>query len=858
MRVPAVGPRDAKIAFVGEAPGAEEEKLGEPFVGTSGQLFRNTMSRVGIPPGRVFITNTCKERPPNNDISKWAKQRKRKGTKEYDIIPNETVARGIHALYAELAELRRNGCNVVVPLGNTALWALTGQQHITKRRGSIMAVEWDLNRARIFQDTGFLTEDFMLDIAAVQGMKVIPTIHPAAVLRLWSYMAPFQTDLRRIKEDSTFPELRLPEREIILNPQGKILDEAVKELLGAKELSFDIESVGNRLYCTGFASDPKWALTLSANSPENDRAVRTLLTSPIPKIAQNALFDTTFLPMYAGIHVNNLFFDTMLAQHACYPELPKGLDFLCSVFTREPYYKDEGKNWSQSDAEDVERFLTYNAKDTASTLEISIAQRAGELQDPNYRQTFERIMTQLPAYRDMMLQGIRVDRRRQAFYAKKYEEDIVNFQAELDKAALRHLAEMMQAYEQKGYADKAKEIREFIVKILPGQGTLKGALNVNSSAIVMSYLYDIRGMKEKTTRKGRASIRTANEDALKELFAETHDPFLLTIVKIRQHRKRLSSYLGVTSDGSGRTYFSVNPAGAKTGRSSMGKTVTGYGLNFQTIPHAKFPGDDNLRDMYIPDPGCLFGYLDLNQAEARIVAYKAGIERMIQAFESPQVKYTESDVHSLTAHGVLGIPYEGMQEFPHRYMGKRCNHAFNYEMGPEKFYKVVNRDSADTGVSISRKEAKEYRKRHLQLYPQLLWYWEDIRAQLRRNRTLINPMGRKRIFLGRLGDDTFREAFSHYAQSTVADVLRTGMAVAHRDVIGFYRAGGEDRVRIVLEVHDALLIQAPRDIFDEVMTKVMRAMTIPFSIDGREITIPVGAEQGENWGDMEHWHGEAS
>jgi len=247
-------------------------------------------------------------------------------------------------------------------------------------------------------------------------------------------------------------------------------------------------------------------------------------------------------------------------------------------------------------------------------------------------------------------------------------------------------------------------------------------------------------------------------------------------------------------------------------------------------------------------PTYKFAYCDLDQAEARIVAYKGGIHRMIECFEAEGVKYTATDVHSLTAHSVLGVPYEDLKEYPHRYLGKKCNHAFNYEMGPEKFYKVIAKDAADTGVRLTRSEAKQLRTRHFQTYPELTHYWEAIRGHLRRDRTLVNPMGRKRVFLGRLDADTFREAFSHYAQSTVADVLRTGMVAVHNGPVHNLRSLGYQHTRIVLEVHDALLIQYPEECEDTFLPEVVKAMQIPFTVEGKEITIPVGVESGYNFG----------
>jgi len=119
--------------------------------------------------------------------------------------------------------------------------------------------------------------------------------------------------------------------------------------------------------------------------------------------------------------------------------------------------------------------------------------------------------------------------------------------------------------------------------------------------------------------------------------------------------------------------------------------------------------------------------------------------------------------------------------------------------------------------------------------------------------TVINPLGRKRIFLGRLDDDTFREAFNHYAQSGVADLLRTGMVSVYRDLVLPTRRDYPE-TRIALEVHDALM-HYPTELRDSFTRTGLSLMEIPFNIrDHQNIIIPVDAAYGPNWGDLEKWN----
>ena len=840
--VPGVGNRNTNVVFVGEAPGTKEEIAGEPFVGPEGSLFRSALEHVGVSVEDSYITNVCPIRPPANDIMRFLSRRKRKKQMTY-TIKEPMLAKGIAELFFDLAEIEPN---VIVPMGNVGLWALTGSWAISRYRGSQLEVSWDMDRTTCLNAHGCLSAQLIDAVSSIQGMKVIPTYHPGAVNREYKLMPLFLTDLRYAAKHSSFPEIKRKERKFIIDPPKDELQELISEMTQAPVMEFDIECVGSKLYCVGFAIDPSWSLTLTCSDPGNMEAIRILLTSPVPKVAQNGFFDHSYLMRFNGIEVNNYIYDTMVAQHVSYAEQPKGIDTLASVYTDEPYWKDEGKNWSATDAEDVQRFLEYNGKDCCVGLEIWQAMESHELTKFNRREVHDFIMKQAPAYSRMMYSGMLLDRNEVNRLRTEYEESFRTMQRQLDEAVMRHLMDVIEKAQEQNKPAIAARLTAFIKKIAPGVNTDQGALNVNSSKILKEYLYEIRGFKVKTAKNSKGKkVPTVREKALKELYMETGDPFLLTIVKIRQKRKRVGTYLNLKHDGTGRVYWSVNPVRAETGRSACSKTILQEGLNMQTVPH-------ELRSIFVAEPGYSLAYLDYSQAEARIVAYKAGIRRMIEAFEAPvQEKYTASDVHSLTAHNVLGVPYEEMKEYPHRYLGKKCNHAFNYEMGPYLFWEEITKESEDTGVAITRSEAIKMRKAHFAAYPELQLYWRSIRSMIERGRMITNPFGRTRIFSGRKDDSTFREGYSHYAQSTVRDLLGHAIINVDAKVMESLRRDGFVHSRIVLDVHDALLIQFPTDLEHEVIPACKEAMVRPINIDGKEIIIPVDSNVGKSWGEAE-------
>ena len=153
MIVKGIGPLDAKIMFVGEAPGREEEISGTPFIGGAGKVLNQLLSQAMITRNECYITNIMQDRPVNNDFGEFYKDKSRK-------VPTQFLLDGYQRLKNEIEKVNPN---VVVAVGGEALKALTGLKSVTKYRGSIL---------------------FSM---LVPQQKVIPIIHPAAIMRNWDF-----------------------------------------------------------------------------------------------------------------------------------------------------------------------------------------------------------------------------------------------------------------------------------------------------------------------------------------------------------------------------------------------------------------------------------------------------------------------------------------------------------------------------------------------------------------------------------------------------------------------------------------------------------------------------------------------
>ncbi|QQP90368.1 uracil-DNA glycosylase [Skermanella sp. TT6] len=164
---PAKDPAGRRIAIIGEAPGAEEARTGKPFVGASGRLLDENLKSVGLERATCLIGNTFRYQPPGNKVAHFFSSRtkaRKMGVEVAEDLGPLGASDYCLARYAgEVEHLRRTLAEVkpgvIIALGRTPLWALTGQSGITALRGQELP-------CRLFADA-----------------VVIPTFHPSYILR---------------------------------------------------------------------------------------------------------------------------------------------------------------------------------------------------------------------------------------------------------------------------------------------------------------------------------------------------------------------------------------------------------------------------------------------------------------------------------------------------------------------------------------------------------------------------------------------------------------------------------------------------------------------------------------------------
>ncbi len=773
-RVGPVGPKSASIVFVGEAPGREEVLKGEPFVGSSGQLLRRLMGRAGINAQTVYITNVVKERPPNNNIEVFIKPRKK------NVLMTEAYKAYEEELKRELEALNPN---VIVAVGRVALWALCRKLEITKWRGSI------------------------LESTLLPGKKVIPIIHPSAALRQYIYQYYILLDLKRVRQQSTFPDIRLPERKLeIIRDADEAVDRIMSCMMRGK-VAFDIETINDELACFAIAESPTEAfvvpLSYKGGNVHNELdeykimvTLGVLLEDPTTAIiGQNLIFDAGFLYRKYGIVIHGIE-DTMIAAAILHPDFPKGLDFLTSVYTEEPYYKDEGKQWKNVLGSD-ETFWLYNAKDAAVTYEIWEKLKADLSESDNLYRTYDYQRRLIHPLIFMTEHGLRVD-----------QEGLRRKSIEVGR--------------------QIEELRTEIEKVAPG-------INPNSTKDLKQYFYVEKGYKPYIAR-GTGQM-TVNRDALKRLAAKG-DKLANLLLELRKLTKLKSTYLDVKLSKDGRLRASYNPVGTESGRLSSRKTMTGEGTNLQNQPK-------EMKQFMLADKGYLMYQIDLSQAENRVVAYIAPEPKMIAAFENG------TDIHSLTASLIFGGTVEEIKKehedkapvnigdgtHTKREWGKRANHGLNYGLGYRTFalyYEIPERD------------AKRIVEAYHKAYPGVRKYHEWVRQKLSKDRRLVNLLGRERVFLERWGDQLFKAAYSFIPQSTVADIVnRRGLLFVWENY---------DEVVILNQVHDSIVFQIPLDIglerHAQILREIVQSLETPLEAWGQKFVIPAEVEAGFSLGAM--------
>ena len=865
-----------RIALIGEAPGGDEVIVGKPFVGRSGRWLDYMLNRVGILRSACFLGNVCQFRPPNNNIE------------SFDWNGYE-IRTGLEQLRSDLLSFQPNLC---VLLGGTALAAAKGivpnvylsdrdkspDGSITLWRGSLFTAATD---------------------SPCPDAKCISTFHPASSLRVYEQTPLILFDLKRARRQGEGRELRLPNRNIkVLRSSEEVSYELGRMRSNKKKIATDIEGYVNNLTCISFADDPLMGYVIPFVGPtgnywsETDeyvvwRSIQDLLQdAEVPKVLQNGLYDRFVLAYTYGIMVRGVTDDTMLKGWELYCELEKALSVQASIYTLEPYYKD------QRTTDDWEEFWNYSGKDSCVTLEISnhqdtLSELRGRAKDHyNFNVSMQEPLLYLE------LRGLNYDQTGSKQEAERVNIEVNALQHSLNKFVGRDLKcqtreELMETivanicYKRRPKVVQITELESYclaqykpaffrIMEILlsatfPLSDSLNGELtrllelhlNTDSSPQMQDFLYKTLALPVQYERKTKKP--TTNALAVIKLFKFVERKEDLVKSVVLKTVLRLSSLLTqlqtleILCDPDGRIRCSYNVVGSKTGRLSCSKSPTRSGYNLQTVTKKQ-------RKLFRPDPGHYLFQCDLSGADGWTVAAhskRLGDSTMwddyvfgLRPAKIIARMYEGVKVAQLTREQ-LAVESEKVDPKGWLYMAcKRVQHGSNYGMKKLTMSDQILEDSYKYGddiIFVEPSVCEDLQILYFQRYVGVQVWHRWVAEQLKQYHQLTSANGHTRRFFGRPNDhDTLKQALSDEPQNNTTYVTNLAVLQLWNDPENRL-PDGSLIIEPLHQIHDAVVGQFPIEKTEWALPKIRSYFHNRLVIAGETVHIPFEGSFGSSW-----------
>jgi DNA polymerase-1 len=511
----------------------------------------------------------------------------------------------------------------------------------------------------------------------------------------------------------------------------------------------------------------------------------------ILKIGQNMKYDAKILARN-GIAIAPID-DTMLLSYALHGGLHNhGMDALSERYlSHKPIpiktLLGTGKSAITFDYVPMDEATKYAAEDAEITL------RLWQLFEPrvlsaNVSRVYETLERPLvPVLAKLEMTGIKVDRDQLSRMSNNFAQKMAGLEAEIHELA-------------------------------------GGSFNVGSPKQLGEILFD--QMELPGGKKGKTGAYGTGVDVLEDLASEGHD-LPARVLDWRQMSKLKSTYTDALQTHihpeTGRVHTSYVISGASTGR------LASTDPNLQNIPIRTEAGRQ-IREAFVADEGNVLVALDYSQIELRILAHIAEIDSLKQAFHEGQ------DIHALTASQMFGVPIEGMDPMIRR-QAKAINFGVIY--GISGFGLARN-------LRIPRKEAQAFIDTYFERFPGIRTYMDKTVAFAKEHGHVETLFGRK-IHTSEINAKGPHAGFAKRAainapiQGTAADVIRRAM-------IRMPDATAHLPAKMLLQVHDELLFEVPKDTVDEtiaVVKQVMEGACEP--VIKLDVPLIVDAGQGANW-----------
>ena len=412
---------------------------------------------------------------------------------------------------------------------------------------------------------------------------------------------------------------------------------------------------------------------------------------------------------------------------------------------------------------------------------------------------------------DVLLEKLRAEGMDTLY--RQIEMPLVTVLCDMEKTGVRVAADELTAYGRQ----LGEEISGLEEKIYEEAGE---SFNINSPKQLGQILFE--KMKMPYGKKTKTGYSTA-ADVLEKLAPDY--PFVAGILDYRKLMKLKSTY----ADGllpyigpDGRIHGTLNQMITATGRISSTEP------NLQNIPIRMEQGRE-IRKAFIPKDGCIFVDADYSQIELRILASLSGDENLIQAYKEAK------DIHRITASQVFHTPFNEVTDLQRR-NAKAVNFGIVY--GISSF-------GLSQGLSISRKEAETYIASYFETYPGVKKFLDNTVADAKKNGYMTTYFGRRRpipeLSSGNFMQRSFGErvAMNSPIQGTAADIMKIAMIRVHDTLCASHM-----RSRIVLQIHDELLIETYPEEKEQVKTILADAMTHAADLS---VPLEIDIQEGPNW-----------
>jgi len=367
------------------------------------------------------------------------------------------------------------------------------------------------------------------------------------------------------------------------------------------------------------------------------------------------------------------------------------------------------------------------------------------------------------------------------------------------------------------FAKRSEELKEEIYRLTGVSG-----FNLNSPQQLGKVLFETLGLP--SGRKTKSGYST--DAAVLESISDLH-PAIPMILEYRQVTKLNSTYIDAMlrkMDESGRIHTTFDQTGTATGRISSAEP------NLQNIPIRTEMGRD-IRRAFIAKPGWQLVDADYSQIELRILAHMSGDEAMCDAFIKDQ------DIHLRTAAEINGV---ALEEVTPRMRSDAKAVNFGIVYGISDFGLARN-------INTTRKRAGDFISRYFERYPQVHQFMQDAVKYGYEHGYIATLFGRRRLLpelkSGNANTRSFgeRAAMNTPIQGTAADIIKSAMVRAHTalDEHGL-------KARLILQVHDELIIEAPEDEVETVIRLLKASMEQVVKL---KVPLKCDIKSGSSWYD---------